>query len=63
MNLEEIGLPYAEAGFDDGGYHVTCPACGEKFYAVSSQTEDEATKDPVALYGVHYQMKHGTADA
>jgi hypothetical protein len=63
MNQEEIGLPYAAAGFDDHGYHVICPACGEKFHAVNTRTEDEATKDPTALYGVHYLMKHGSAGA
>lgn len=53
-----IGIPYAEASVDDqGNYYVTCPVCGDTFGS-DSQAEDEATKDPVALYGAHYQMRH-----
>jgi hypothetical protein len=54
-----IGIPYAMAGVDDdGNYFVTCPECGETFTAALARSEDEATKDPVTIYGVHYEMRH-----
>lgn len=53
-----VGIPYAPAGVDKDGYHVTCPACPQRFYAVGG-SEDEATKDPGVLYAAHWVMVHG----
>src|SRR5215469_6463632 len=98
-----FGVPYAPAGVDERGYHVTCPVtrCGEKFYAASAAPccagvertetgpgtfaethsfgcpslggdrwfgcsdaeiarwkEEEATKEPAALYAAHYLSEH-----
>jgi len=35
MTSDIGGVPYAPAGVDQQGYHVTCPVagCGQKFYA------------------------------
>lgn len=49
-----FGLPYAQAGIDEQGYHVVCPICGQKFYGEPGD-EDGVTKSAILAYGEHFE--------
>lgn len=43
----DFGLPYAQAGVEDGKATATCPVCDQVFTGSSS-------KDAVRAYGEHF---------
>ena len=51
-------MPYLRPDWDDdGGYFVTCPGCGERFYAPDG-SEDDTTKTANRTAAEHYEHEH-----
>ena len=56
--LPAFGVPYAKSGFDDDGYYVECPVCGERNRArVSARSEDGVTKGAARKYAQHFESR------